>query len=255
MKKIARWIVLSPYLDVFGAGLVLVVALWRNFHLTFYINGQIDWNVPLAEHWQTILNGGFPIGYLSTIGAVFSLLSTRFVGKQSNIGNWISLATTANSGAVDYFLGNTSAIITYPLTFLIHTFAVYKWRKGVKIRKVDVWYYLIFIVGILIAYSLVFLSLAVFNQQFDFYLSLPDKSQFFFYNIVAVTFGLSLGANFCTVFKYESTYLNWTIYNIIQLIKAVFQLNIANIAKYIFYLFNAILTLFDWVLNRDRAKA
>jgi nicotinamide mononucleotide transporter len=243
MKKFVRAIVFSPYIDVIGAVIVLFASISRGFHLTFYIDGQINWNVPLTDHWQTLLNGGFPIGYLSTIGAVFSLLSTRFVGKQSNTGNWISLATTVNSGSVDYFLGNHSAIITYPVTFLIHSFATYKWSKGVKIKKIDVFYYLIFIFAMGLAYILVWLGMKLFPN---------GMNDFVFYNVLSLGFGLSLGANFCTAFKYESTYLNWTIYNIIQLMKAVMQINIANIAKYIFYLLNAVITLLDWLWNRDK---
>ncbi|MDR2840551.1 MAG: nicotinamide mononucleotide transporter family protein [Paludibacter sp.] len=242
-KKLVRSVVFSRYIDVFGAVLVLVTCLLRNFHLTFYDDGQII-SVPLGEQWSTMLAGAFPLGWLSTIGAIFSLLSTRLVGKQNNTGNWIGLATTINSGAVDYFLGNHSAIITYPLTFFIHTFAVVKWTKGVKIRKIDFWYYIINIIGIIIAYLLVWFGMKIFGGRTDFW----------FFHIIAITFGLSLGANFCTAFKYETTYLGWTVYNIIQLIKATLQLNVANIAKYAFYIFNAVVTLGDWIWNRDVFK-
>jgi nicotinamide mononucleotide transporter len=240
VKQSVRKIVLSPYIDVFGAVLVFVVSIWRGFHLTFYKGGIIT--VDLHNQWSMLLQGAFPLGWLATVGAVFSLLSTRFVGKQSNSGNVIGVVTTVNSGAVDFFLGNRSALITYPITFLIHVFAVKKWSKGVLIRKIDIGYYVINFTGIAIGFALVWLGTWLFG-------GLDDTLSYF---VISITFGLSLGANFCTALKYESTYFNWTIYNILQLLKAIILLNIANIAKYIFYLLNAIITFFDWMWNRDK---
>ncbi len=39
-----------------------------------------------------------------------------------------------------------------------------------------------------------------------------------------------------------------------QVIKNAIQGNIANIVKYVFYLFNAILTFFHWKINGDIKK-
>ena len=44
------------------------------------------------------------------------------------------------------------------------------------------------------------------------------------------------------------------IYNVVQLTKNLIQLNIANVAKYIFYMINATVTLFDWKFNGDVVK-
>ena len=202
------------------------------------------YNVPFGQQFKLMQHGAFPLGILSTVGAVFSLLSTRFVGKQNNFGNMIGLLTTINSGTVDYFLGNHSAAITYPLTFVITYFAVVKWNKGEKIRKIDFNYYVINSIGLVLGYALVYVGTEIFGGRDDL----------LFYNIVSITFGLSLGANFSSALKYESTFLSWTIYNIVQLFKAIIQVNIANIAKYIFYLINAVITLADWVLNKDFKK-
>ena len=44
------------------------------------------------------------------------------------------------------------------------------------------------------------------------------------------------------------------VYNIINLAKNVIQLNLANVVKYVFYLFNAAVTLLDWKWNGDADK-
>ena len=115
---------------------------------------------------------------------------------------------------------------------------------GEKIRKIDFNYYLINSVGLVLGYLLVYLGTEIFGGRDDL----------LFFNIVSITFGLSLGANFSSALKYETTFLSWTIYNVVQLIKAFLQLNIANIAKYIFYMINAAITLGDWIWNRDVRK-
>ncbi len=231
-------------MDLLGACLVLLVSIYNQFHLTYYFQGKVVYNVPFGQQFKLMQHGAFPLGILSTVGAVFSLLSTRFVGKQNNFGNMIGLLTTINSGTVDYFLGNHSAAITYPLTFVITYFAVVKWNKGEKIRKINFNYYVINSIGLVLGYALVYVGTEIFGGRDDL----------LFYNIVSITFGLSLGANFSSALKYESTFLSWTIYNIVQLFKAIIQVNIANIAKYIFYLINAVITLADWVLNKDFKK-
>lgn len=58
------------------------------------------------------------------------MLSTRFTGKLSKWGNYFGIVNTILSGAIDYILGNKAAIITYPVTFLIYTFAIKKWKAS-----------------------------------------------------------------------------------------------------------------------------
>jgi len=239
-----RQIVQSPYIDLFGAFLILGICIVRNFHGTIYFEGEIQFGIPFSELSAYMQKGAFPLGIFSIMGAVFSVLSTRLVGKQNNWGNFIGILTTISSGAIDYMFGNHSAIITYPVTFAIHNFAFVNWRKGAKIRKRDSWYYLIFFGGIAIGFALVYLGGYLFGGRTDFY----------FLSLVSIIFGLSLGANFCSALKYEETYGNWIVYNIVQLAKNLTQLNIANVVKYIFYLFNAAVTLVDWKFNGDVDK-
>lgn len=240
----ARQIVKSPYIDLFGALLIFGVCVTRDFHGTIYYQGEIQFGIPFLELGSHMQQGAFPLGIFSMVGAIFSVLSTRLVGKQNNWGNFIGILTTISSGAIDYMFGNHSAVITYPVTFAIHNFAFVNWRKGAKIKKRDAWYYLIFAGGIAIGFALVYLGAYLFGGRTDSY----------FLSLVSVIFGISLGANFCSALKYEETYGNWIVYNIVQLAKNLTQLNIANVVKYVFYLFNAAVTLIDWKFNGDVNK-
>jgi len=236
-----RQLVHSTWLDVLGAILILGVCIFRDFHETVFYQGEIKFGIHISDLWSQMKNGAFPLGILSTLGAIFSLLSTRFISKQKNSGNMIGVATSINSGVIDFLFGNRSAAITYPVSFFLNSLSVFRWHNGEKIREKDKQYYLIFIFGIALGFALVYLGAYLFG----------GKSDHAFLIVVSITFGLSIGGNFANAFKYEETWLNWTIYNIVQLVKNIMLVNIANIVKYIFYLFNAIITLFDWKINGD----
>lgn len=242
IKKGVRILVQSQYMDFFAAFLILSVTLYRGFHETIYFNGEIQFGIPITELGAYIKKGAFPLGIFSIVGAIFSVMATRLVGKQNNWGNFIAIVTTISSGVIDYMFGNHSAIITYPLTFFIHSFASYNWNKGEKIRKLDVWYALIVGSGLVIAFGIVYLGYYLFGGDFELY------------PWVSLIFGLSIGANIANALKYEETWLSWMIYNFLQLIKAIIQLNLANVVKYIFYLFNALFTFLDWKFNGDVIK-
>jgi len=240
-SKRLRRLVHSDFLDLMGAALIFAVCVFRKFHETIFYEAQIQFGVPIGELWSYILQGAFPLGILSTVGAIFSMLSTRFISKQNNIGNGIGVVTTVNSGVIDFLFGNRSAIITYPISFFLNSLSFVKWREGEKIKEKDLQYYLIFIFGIALGFALVYLGAYLFG----------GRTEHSFLIVVSITFGLSIGGNFANAFKYEETWLNWIIYNIVQLIKNTMLANIANVVKYIFYLFNAVITIFDWKWNGD----
>ncbi|MCT4666016.1 MAG: nicotinamide mononucleotide transporter family protein [Flavobacteriales bacterium] len=246
MKNWVRKWVNSPFLDLFGAILVLVITLVKGYHKTIYFNGEISSTRSLEFWWEAVLSGAYPLGLLATVGAVFSLLTTRLVGRQNNKGNIISIFTTINSGLNDFLLGNRSAIITYPFSFLAHILASYRWVKGIRIKKPDRFFYFINVFGLFLGYALVYLGFWLFDDS-NF---LETKAMLF--HSIAISFGLSINGNFSNVFKYQDTFLSWIAYNIIQLIKNGLQGNIPNVAKYIFYLFNSIFTFTDWKMNGDR---
>jgi nicotinamide mononucleotide transporter len=225
--------------------LIFGVCYARNFHGTIYYQGAIEFGIPFMEIGSYMSKGAFPLGIFSVVGAVFSVLATRLVGKQNNWGNLIAILTTISSGSIDYMFGNHSAIITYPLTFVLHNIAFTRWKNGEKIRQLDTQYYLINFGGIALGFLLVYLGVYLFG----------GRSDHGFLILLSLAFGISLGANFCNAFKYEETWFSWVLYNVIQLGKNAMQLNIANVVKYIFYLFNAGITLFDWKLNGDLKTA
>lgn len=236
-----RKLVHSKYIDIFGALLILATCIYRDFHGTYYHHGEMTFGIPISELGSQISKGAIPLGIWSTIGAVFSLLSNRLIGKQNNVGNMIGVATSVSSGTIDYLFGNGSAIITYPFSFLLNSLSVFKWQKGEKIKKRDLFYYIIVGVGLILGFALVYLGAYLFG----------GKTDTAFLIVVSLTFGIALGGNFANAFKYEETWFSWAIYNVIQLIKNIMLLNIANVAKYIFYLLNSVVTLADWKLNGD----
>jgi len=231
----------SPFLDLLGAAIVLVVCIARSFHETIYFQGEIQFGIAITDLWGYMKQGAFPLGILSTVGAIFSMLATRFTGKQKNAGNVIGAVTTVSSGTLDYMFGNASAIITYPLTFFVFTFAIKRWAGGEKIKKIDALYFFILIGSFILGLGLVYLGAYLFG----------GRSEGYFLFAVALSFGISLGANICNALKYEQTWISWIFYNIVQLIKNTITGNLANVAKYVFYLFNAVITQLDWNMNGD----
>ena len=240
LKKIIHFYVHSKSMDIFGVLLILVVCYWRNFHETVYLNGEILFDTG-AQFGDYIDQGGVPLGYFSMAAAVISILSGRFTAKQNNLGNVLGIIIAVTSGTLDYLFGNHSAVITYPVTFLVASFATYNWSKGVTIRKIDRQYYLILFISMVLAFSLVHLGFYLFG----------GKTGFIFRNSVALIFGLSLAGNISNAFKYQETWFNWMAYNVLQLTKNTLQMNFANVVKYIFYMISAVITYFDWKLNGD----
>jgi len=120
-----------------------------------------------------------------------------------------------------------------------------KWADGEKIKGRDKRYYFILVIAMIIAFALVHLGAYLFG----------GKTDTNFLLIVSLTFGLSLGATISNVFKYEDTWLSWSIYNVVQLVKNSMLMNMANVVKYVFYLFNAALTLIDWRYNGETIKS
>lgn len=245
-KDLKHWFhryVHSTYMDIFGVVLILAVCYWRKFHETVYLNGKVLFNT--GNEFSSLLDqGGIPLGYFSMAAAVLSVLSGRFTAKQNNLGNILGIIIAVTSGTLDYLFGNHSAIITYPVTFGVASFATYKWSTGIKIRKIDTQYYLILVGAMLLAFGLVHLGFYLFG----------GKTGVIFRNSVAMIFGLSLAGNISNAFKYRETWFSWMAYNVLQLTKNILQKNFANVVKYIFYMISAVITYFDWRWNGDVKK-
>ena len=173
------------------------------------------------------------------------MLSTRFTGKLSKWGNYFGIVNTILSGTIDYILGNKAAIITYPVTFLIYTFAIKKWEASQEGRPNQMSQKQLKLAAIIIS-IIAFLFAFATN-----YIGYGGKMNLLAY-VTTIAFALSLIANALNALKLTTQWEFWLIYNFVQLTKAGIQGNFANIGKYIFYILNAIGALFVW--NDEEVK-
>lgn len=120
MKKSLKIFATSKWFDLFGVALVVGIAIASGY-LNSRLDKFVDWGL-----WTALV----PFGLISVTNVGISMLSTRFTGKLSKWGNYFGIVNTILSGAIDYILGNKAAIITYPVTFLIYTFAIKKWKAS-----------------------------------------------------------------------------------------------------------------------------
>ncbi|HEU9402479.1 TPA: nicotinamide mononucleotide transporter [Streptococcus pneumoniae] len=199
-----------------------------------YLNSRLDKFVDWGP-WTALV----PFGLISVTNVEISMLSTRFTGKLSKWGNYFGIVNTILSGAIDYILGNKAAIITYPVTFLIYTFAIKKWKASQEGRPNQMSQKQVKLAAIIIS-IIAFLFAFVTN-----YIGYEGKMNLLAY-VTTIAFALSLIANALNALKLTTQWGFWLIYNFVQLTKAGIQGNFANIGKYIFYILNAIGALFVW---------
>ncbi|EHD92692.1 nicotinamide mononucleotide transporter [Streptococcus pneumoniae] len=199
-----------------------------------YLNSRLDKFVDWGS-WTALV----PFGLISVTNVGISMLSTRFTGKLSKWGNYFGIVNTILFGAIDYILGNKAAIITYPVTFLIYTFAIKKWEASQEGRPNQMSQKQVKLAAIIIS-IIAFLFAFVTN-----YIGYEGKMDLLAY-VTTIAFALSLIANALNALKLTTQWGFWLIYNFVQLTKAGIQGNFANIGKYIFYILNAIGALFVW---------
>ncbi|HGR8415859.1 TPA: nicotinamide mononucleotide transporter [Streptococcus pneumoniae] len=199
-----------------------------------YLNSRLDKFVDWGP-WTALV----PFGLISVTNVGISMLSTRLTGKLSKWGNYFGIVNTILSGAIDYILGNKAAIITYPVTFLIYTFAIKKWKASQEGRPNQMSQKQVKLAAIIIS-IIAFLFAFVTN-----YIGYEGKMNLLAY-VTTIAFALSLIANALNALKLTTQWGFWLIYNFVQLTKAGIQGNFANIGKYIFYILNAIGALFVW---------
>ncbi|VKR14474.1 Nicotinamide mononucleotide transporter [Streptococcus pneumoniae] len=199
-----------------------------------YLNSRLDKFVDWGL-WTALV----PFGLISITNVGISMLSTRFTGKLSKWGNYFGIVNTILSGAIDYILGNKATIITYPVTFLIYTFAIKKWKASQEGRPNQMSQKQVKLAAIIIS-IIAFLFAFVTN-----YIGYGGKMNLLAY-VTTIAFALSLIANALNALKLTTQWGFWLIYNFVQLTKAGIQGNFANIGKYIFYILNAIGALFVW---------
>ena len=229
MKKSLKIFATSKWFDLFGVTLVVGIAIASG-----YLNSRLDKFVDWGP-WTALV----PFGLISVTNVGISMLSTRFTGKLSKWGNYFGIINTILSGTIDYILGNKAAIITYPVTFLIYTFAIKKWEVSQEGRPNQMSQKQLKLAAITIS-IIAFLFAFVTN-----YIGYGGKMNLLAY-VTTIAFALSLIANALNALKLTTQWGFWLIYNFVQLTKAGIQGNFANIGKYIFYILNAIGALFVW---------
>ena len=229
MKKSLKIFATSKWFDLFGVTLVVGIAIASG-----YLNSRLDKFVDWGP-WTALV----PFGLISVTNVGISMLSTRFTGKLSKWGNYFGIVNTILSGAIDYILGNKAAIITYPVTFLIYTFAIKKWEASQEGRPNQMSQKQLKLAAIIIS-IIAFLFAFVTN-----FIGYGGKMNLLAY-VTTIAFALSLIANAFNALKLTTQWGFWLIYNFVQLTKAGIQGNFANIGKYIFYILNAIGALFVW---------
>ncbi|OCQ86632.1 hypothetical protein A4246_09885 [Streptococcus pneumoniae] len=199
-----------------------------------YLNSRLDKFVDWGP-WTALV----PFELISVTNVGISMLSTRFTGKLNKWGNYFGIVNTILSGTIDYILGNKAAIITYPVTFLIYSFAIKKWEASQEGRPNQMSQKQVKLAAIIIS-IIAFLFTFVTN-----YIGYGGKMNLLAY-VTTIAFALSLIANALNALKLTTQWGFWLIYNFVQLTKAGIQGNFANIGKYIFYILNAIGALFVW---------
>ena len=117
----------SKYADLFGVALVIAIAIASGY-LGTTLDKYVDWG-PITNF--------IPLGVISVINVGISMMSTRLTGRLSNIGNVLGIINTALSGAIDYIMGNKAAIITYPVTFIVYTFAIRRWQNSERGKAME----------------------------------------------------------------------------------------------------------------------
>ena len=229
MKKYLKQFAKSKTFDFLGVMLVVGIAIASGY-LSSRLDKFVDWGP-----WTALV----PFGLISVTNVGISMLSTRFTGKLSRWGNYLGILNTVLSGAIDYILGNKAAIITYPVTFIIYTFAIKKWQESQEGRpntRSKTQTKLIATIATIVAFGFAYIT----N-----YIGYGGNMNPLAY-VTTIAFALSLVANIFNALKLTTQWGFWLVYNIVQLIKAGIQGNFANVGKYIFYIINSIGALFVW---------
>lgn len=221
----------STYLDIIGLAIVLAASFALGYHQTV-----IDFTFQGTNYV-------FLLGYVSIVNTGFSMMGNRLVTKKNNFGNLITTCNTFLSGSIDYLLGNAGAVLTYPVTF-IGNFLVFKaWKKSKVLRSVDFIFYRNIVLGF-------FFSLVLNYIAFRYIAQTPIDWKLFF--AIAIPAGITFGGTFNTARMYPDNWFMWQFYNLTKIVQNLLLMNIANVAKYTFYFFNAIIGYITW--NDDRKK-
>lgn len=227
IKKITN----STYLDFIGLAIVIAASLTLGYHKT-----EINFTFQGTKYI-------FFLGYVSIVNTGFSMMGNRLVTKKNNFGNLITTCNTFLSGSIDYLLGNVEAILTYPVSFIGNYLVFKAWKKSKILRSVDFIFYRNIILGF-------FFSIVLNYIAFKYIAQTPIDWKLFF--AIAVPAGITFGGTFNTARMYPDNWFLWQFYNLTKIIQNVLLMNVANVAKYTFYFFNAIIGYITW--NDDKKQ-
>jgi len=219
----------SQYLDIIGLLIVLTGSFSMGYHKT---------EVTITLFKTSYL---FPLGPISILNVSFSLIGNRLVTKKNNLGNFIATINTCISGFIDYLLGNIGAILTYPVSFIGNYLVFKAWKKSTILRSIDFIFYRNIFLGF-------FFSIVLNYIAFKYVAETPIDWKLFF--AIAIPAGITFGRTFNTARMYPDNWFMWQFYNLTKVIQNILLMNIANVAKYSFYFFNAIIGYITW--NDDR---
>ncbi len=230
--NIIKSITNSTYLDVIGLLIVIAASISLGYHKTVY-------NFSFNDKEYV-----FFLGYISILNTGFSMIGNRLVTKKNNIGNLITTCNTVLSGSIDFMLGNIGAALTYPVSIFGNLTVFNAWKKSRILRSIDFIFYRNIVLGLVLSIILNFIAFRYLSEKEI------DWKLFF---AVAIPAGITFGGTFNTARMYPDNWFLWQFYNLTKLIQNVFLMNIANIAKYGFYMFNAVLGYITW--NDDRKNS
>ncbi len=229
--KIIKSITNSTYLDIIGLIIVITASIALGYHNTEY-------NFTFQGK-----NYIFLLGYVSIVNTGLSMIGNRLVTKKNNIGNLITTCNTFLSGSIDYLLGNVGAILTYPVSFIGNYLVFNTWKKSRVLRSIDFIFYRNIVLGFVFSLILNYIAFKYLSEKEI------DWKLFF---AIAIPAGITFGGTFNTARMYPDNWFMWQFYNLTKIIQNLLLMNIANVAKYGFYFFNAIIGYITW--NDDRKK-
>ena len=221
----------SNYLDVIGLIIVISASIALDYHKTIF-------NFTFQNKKYV-----FFLGYVSILNTGLSMIGNRLVTKKNNIGNFLATCNTFLSGSIDYLLGNAGAILTYPVTFIGNYLVFRAWKKSTVLRSIDFIFYRNLVLGFVFSLILNYIAFKYLSDK-------PIDWRLFF--AIAIPAGLTFGGTFNTARMYPDNWFMWQIYNLTKIIQNLLLMNIANVAKYSFYFFNAIIGYITW--NDDKKK-
>ena len=217
----------SKWMDLLGVVTVVSASIALGFHKTEV--------------------AGLPIGILSTVGAAVSMMGTRWATKRKNWGNAVGVVTSVNSAIVDYFLGNKAAFLTYPVSLIGNALSFFVWsRKENRVpRTLDRYYFAVAAGAFVLAFGLNYIGFTGFLQH-D--LASEDVSKFV---VTALITGLTFSGTLNMPRMYADTWVFWLVYNSLKLYQNILFGNVAFVAKYVFYLVNAVMAWRVWHFVRS----